>query len=142
MKSAKTTMKSSTKSIQPSKEQKEQKEGKKRGRPPKPKVNPNDTTLAVMMVLGKTDDMTFVRTGCGALVDLGIENPVEKWTQGNYSQAADLIKKELGLPELKNDYVRISNSLQSLGHAHKLVTTLADTLIQISTMTSFFKTLN
>lgn len=134
MKSEKVITKSATKSTEPSKEA-----SKKRGRPPKPKVSPNELTKAVIMVLDKTDDMTFIRTGGAALVDLGIENPIERWTEGNYSRASDLIKKELGLPELKNDYIRISNSLQSLGHAHKLITTLADTLIQVATISAFVK---
>jgi len=91
------------------------------------------------MMLGKTEDFTFIRTGAAALVDLGIDNPVEAWTQGNYSKAASLIREELGLPKLNQEYIRIANSLQSIGLAHKLVSTLADTLIQVATIKVFFK---
>ena len=100
---------------------------------------PNDITKAAIMILNNTEDYTFVRTGGTAIVDLGVDNPIEAWTGGNYSQAASKIKKELGLPELKGKYVKMANSLQSLGLAHKLTTTLADTLIQVSTLNAFFE---
>jgi hypothetical protein len=102
-------------------------------------IQPLEITKLAIMMLGKTEDFTFIRTGAAALVDLGIDNPVEAWTQGNYSKAASLIREELGLPKLNQEYIRIANSLQSIGLAHKLVSTLADTLIQVATIKVFFK---
>jgi hypothetical protein len=86
------------------------------------------------------DDLTLVRTGGTILDDLGLSTPVESWTDGNFSEAASHIRKELDLPELKNDYIHIANILQSKGFAHKLASNLADTIVRIGTLNAFCKT--
>ena len=137
MSSAKTETKTktATKSTRPSGTT-----SKKRGRPPKPKVDPTNLTKVVIMLITNMDDLTLVRTGGTILDDLGLNTPVESWTDGNFSEAAAHIRKELDLPELKNDYIYIANILQSKGFAHKLASNLADTIVRIGTLNAFCKT--